>query len=120
MSEGRVPGWRGWYKGDRLTQDDLEREAGVSYIQHGAPGHTGMRCRECAYQSKAVIPLYPAHDDDGWQDRLIKWQENCDTLMHDFDIRVAEHFPVHQPAGCTTCPTKPSLPIKPVVPYERI
>lgn len=97
--------------------------------EHGEEGHTGFRCVQCAMESgyydvnDVWVPttvLIESSSGDAWQTKQIVWQEACDVVFRKFDDDTADHFPVHEPRGCTTCPEKPDLPPKPVKPIDRV
>lgn len=111
---------RGWHPDDKRTSHEIDREKGNNQVQHGVEGHTGWKCGQCAHESETPSVIYPRDADDIWQDKQLFWQEQCDVIFRDFDTAVAEHFPDHLPQNCTTCPVKPTMPPKPVRPYERV
>lgn len=86
--------------------------------EHGTEGHVGYMCGQCARDGPN--PIFASEDTiDLWQDRELVWQEECDMLQNAFDDAVSEHFPVHKPVGCLTCPKTPTMPVKPVRRAER-
>jgi len=103
---------------DGKTAYEIDREKGNRITQHGTPGHTGWRCGECARESANTVSIY-THNSTYWIERELEWQEVCDQLQNVFDQNVADHFPVHKPSGCTTCPKTPTMPDKPEAPFER-
>jgi len=111
----------------RLISDERETAAVIDWrlkgggIEHGAPDHDKYtyRCYQCALESLSTSMIYP-DNTDYWQDKQLKWQEECDGIMADFDRRVAIHFPQHQPVNCQSCPMTGILPPKPEPPWERI
>lgn len=98
-------------KSDWTLEDD---------VAHGLPGHKGVRCGTCAQHSTTIVRLQPTLADY-WQTKQIEWQEACDVVFRAFDDSVAAHFPEHVPGAKNCgCPTKPKLPQKPQMPYERL
>jgi len=97
-------------------QDFQKKSDGLA---HGEEGHNGWRCGLCARESLNQVSAN-THGVDYWQDKQLAWQEACDRVMAKFDEDVAEHFPNHQPQGCTNCPVREVLPIKPNPPFERV
>lgn len=87
-------------------------------VEHGLPGHYGLRCLACALASGRDVSI-EVDTGDYWQTKQIRWQEECDKIMVAFDKAVGEHFPQHQAANCQTCPVTSPLPPKPEPPWER-
>lgn len=62
--------------------DDIERIKTGSDIPHGVDGHTGFRCLPCAYDGIDPHPVYdPASSHDRFQDDLLEWNEECDSMV---------------------------------------
>jgi len=90
----------------------------IKDVFHGVFGHIGYRCRQCAYLSLETNSI-AGDSGEYWQNKQIDWQEDCDTIMAEFDQAVMDHFPVHLPVNCQTCPIRGELPAKPMPPIER-
>lgn len=108
-----------WHADDRPTIFETERPA-EAWIPHGIEGHIGKRCPACAAESAEPHRIYHRTNNQVWLEKEVKWQEETDRVMRDFDEQVAEHFAHHKPIGCLTCPRTPPLPKKPVRPFERL
>ncbi len=104
--------------GERPTAYEQELKINRPGTPHGADGHTGFRCGECALESPEVVKAVPS-SADYWQDKQIAWQEQIDILMREFDVDMSDHLPNHLPVNCTTCPRPKALPTKPLPPQER-
>jgi len=122
MSE---PNWQNRiHNEDRKSSHQLDREAGNRKTVHGEPGHTGWKCPECAMEATVVVVAFPEHDEDGWQNTLLDWQEKCDEL-HSAKIN---HLPDHTPNNASTdcfvgtekCILYKQDPTKPVKAFERL
>lgn len=107
------------YETDRPPPEVVDWEKKHDQADHGAPGHIGFRCGQCAQDSTDHSVAITDHHIDYWQTKQIDWQEACDVVMRAFDQAVEDHFPEHQPQGCQTCPVMGDLPEKPSPPYER-
>lgn len=108
---------RGIHPDERPTTAQQDWEDGRQVI-HGEDGHTGFRCYECAQVSGVRVMIHPT-SGDWWQTKQIEWQEQCDLIHTAFQEAVAAHFPDHQPFNCDSCPEKPVMPPKPIMPVER-
>jgi len=112
------------YDEDRPSSYQLDRDAGNRKTEHGEEGHTGWKCPGCAMDAKVVVSAFPLHDDDGWQNILLDWQEECDKL-HSAKIN---HLPEHTPNDkASTCNPTAALcviyeedPSKPLKQFERL
>lgn len=71
-------------------------------------------------ETEPGVSAYPPHDQNYWQDKVIKWQEECDRMFRQFDDSVAAHFPQHMGPGCKGCPVAPPMPPRPERPFERL
>lgn len=112
------------YDEDRPSSYQIDRDAGNRVTVHGEPGHTGWKCASCAMEAKSVVIAFPEHDEDGWQNTLLDWQERCDKL-HSAKIN---HLPDHTPNSASTichpensdCVIYKEDPAKPVKAFERL
>jgi len=86
---------------------------------HGSDGvHSGYRCYQCAQQSGSSI-LLASDSGEYWQNKQLDWQEECDVIQSNFDLEVANHFPLHLAIDCKSCPKTGVMPKKPEPPAER-
>lgn len=112
------------YDEDRPSAYQIDRDMGNRKTAHGEDGHTGWKCPECAMEAKVVVSAFPLHDDDGWQNILLDWQEECDKL-HSAKIN---HLPEHQPTNISStcsvvreeCVLYEQDPTKPIKQFERL
>lgn len=100
------------------TPAELDYSKNRDHYAHGVAGHSGWRCGDCAREAVNVTKV-AVHGVDYWQNQQIAWQEECDKLQVEFDVRVADHFPEHLPQNCELCPSAPIMPAKPFPPVER-
>lgn len=118
---------------ERESTHEQDSRINAAGLQHGEEGHTGYKCSQCATESGVRVAVY--HDSSGhYLQKQIGWQEETDKVMQAFDAQVAAHFPNHLPPtpeigiggvtkwnhSCQTCPKTPTLPQKPLDPYERL
>lgn len=102
---------------DRKTAYQID-QAKTADVPHGVPGHIGFKCGQCARLAQSCVRGLPT-DHDYWQDKQIRWQEEVDTKLREFDDSVAAHFPDHKAVDCPDCPSTAALPVKPTPPQER-
>ena len=113
---GDEPMTQGIHDDEKPTAFQQSDEA--NEVPHGAEGHKGFRCYQCAQYSEARI-LLADNSGEYWQNLQLNWQEKCDVLQNKFDNDVATHWPNHKPIGCDTCPVVYPMPTKPIPPAER-
>lgn len=107
-----------------ITELDLKKPSWLQgRTNHGYPDKGPTSIHEAGPISEGFVGAALLHDESWWLRQQVKWQEDIDTVMAQFQTDVANHFKVHDEGlasiALCDCPSKPILPKKPAPPFER-